>query len=176
MNNLRDNRLHKLLGLLIKDDPLSKSITKYDWKYEELARALKGSTIYEISELCKTLEKEGIIISYSKEIPPLPEYDINLQNLLAAREAYYSGKFEEKRNWGNIINIGLGLLNIILLGYSALKPDPSNENLKALTTAVENQAKDLNKSHVTVDSLKRVNILTQEKLEKLTKDILDGKK
>jgi hypothetical protein len=127
---IKDNRLHRLVEFLIREDPKTKLIIKYDWKYEDLTKAIKGSTIYEISELCKTLHADNIVTPYL----PGGEHDINVNsdNLRNAREAYHSKKYKEKIEVWKISNLILGIINIGLLSYSTIREYKTDDRVDRL--------------------------------------------
>lgn len=118
----RDNRLHKLIKLMTTEYP--DTGIKYDWKYEELAPAVRRGfqkpSINEIKRLCEILIRDDMV-----EVLNEGSVHLNHTNLANARQAYYGEKYKEERDFWSLplmgtsifaafATIGSGLLGYIL--------------------------------------------------------------
>lgn len=116
----RDNRLHKLIKLMTTEYP-DTGIT-YDWKYEELApavrRGFKKPSINEIKRLCEILIRDNMV-----EVLSEGSVHLTHTNLANARQAYYGEKYKEERYFwslplmGTTIFAALATISSGLLGY-----------------------------------------------------------
>jgi hypothetical protein len=142
---MKDDRLHKLLGFIIHEFPGTG--VKFDWAFEELVPCFKKSNIHEIGELCGHLAADGLL--------ELCEYSIHLDHnhLRWSRQAYHGKKYKVKINWGNIINYGLGSINVFILIYSSLIAYTTDDKVDTLTSTIDSLTKHIERTTNKLDSL-----------------------
>jgi len=166
--DIKDNRLHKLLGIILQEFTDDKGTTsiRYDWTFEDLATQYGNTNIHEIGELCKILGLNHLLTK-----PSTDTIHLDHNHLRWARQAYHSGKFKEKPDWINRFNLSLGVINIGILIYSAIIAYKTDDKVDMLSTTVASQVKNLEKKNVTLDSLKKEIFLNRQQIDSLTKEL-----
>ena len=142
MDNIKDDRLHKILEFIIKGRT-DKQIM-HDWTFEDLANELRMTDKHEVDALCRELARHSIVhLMYDSG------FTINETNLRFAKAAYSSKKFKEKADFwripinissiaGSIATVAAAVLGVIAFqqGQTVTRQGTELKELKLQTSKI----------------------------------------
>lgn len=180
---IKDNRLHRLLGFIIKEYKHAdgKMNVKYRYTPSELSRGLIRFWIfkprtYETGYCLKILENDRMIHRENNLKSGDIFWVISSEELLNCREAYFGQKYKEENAWFIAVSLS-AILNAILAVAVFLVPllIPNNNDLNKLQLELLRQKDEqLRESRKKIDSLKK-SLESIENRIKQKSDSLDKK-
>jgi hypothetical protein len=174
----KDNRIHRLLGILIKRMELNAYRCVFDdvkiniqpWHRRIFNRIFRRHvSIYEVRYLIEQLRADGVYLGLVQEF----ECGFSAEDLYRIRNFYYSKNYKEPIKWWiisiQIFAVGASIATVIGVLDSRQTPDLKNKILQQ-QTQIESLTNRIAKDSIVLDSIRDwIETLKKEKPDSLFK-------